>query len=323
LMGFTKGIPDCAIPDIKEAVAGLVAQIPPGRVSTYSAVAEALGDARAARAVGAIVGELSHRYNAHRVVYADGAARRESSRLLRAEGVGMAGASVKDLKSRLFTGFETDFPLKALRARQKELARRVKLTSCGKVETVAGIDIAYPGGGAAGAVDAVGAAAVFDLKSGEMTGAEYAGARITFPYIPTYLFYREFPVIEKLARKLDENTVLMLDGNGILHPFGLGIASQVGVELGRTTVGVAKSLLCGTVMKIPQKPCSHSVISLHGKTAGYCLRPGAGRKLLYVSPGNKITRIESLRVITSFCAGAREHPLLAAHRLAREKAKGK
>lgn len=315
------------IPDINREVEKLVRQVPEGKVSTYSAIARALGDVRAARAVAAVVGNLSPGCNPHRILYADGGVPRNIGNigstqsdvrdLLRREGIDINNGIVPSLESRLFEDFRTTFPLKTLRRRQKLLARKIRLVSCRDVKSVAGLDVAYRG------EIGVGAAAVFDMESGKMTGAEYASAKVSFPYIPTYLFYREFPVIEKIAGRLDEGTVLLLDGNGILHPFGIGVASQAGVELDRITVGAAKSLLCGKLRKVPEKPGAHSPIYLGKKMSGHCLKPGPGREKLYISPGNKITVRESLNIVAALCKGGREHPLLAAHKMARAKAIGK
>ena len=69
-----------------------------------------------------------------------------------------------------------------------------------------------------------------------------ADAPLVFPYIPGLLAFREGPAVlaawEKLRNKPD---MLMFDGQGIAHPRGIGIASQMGLWLERPTIGVAKS----------------------------------------------------------------------------------
>jgi deoxyribonuclease V len=84
--------------------------------------------------------------------------------------------------------------------------------------------------------------------SGNIVDRVWVVDRIKFPYIPTYLAYRELPLFEKLIEQLKVRpSVLMVDGNGILHPYKIGIASHLGVVLDIPTIGVAKNLLCGEV----------------------------------------------------------------------------
>lgn len=72
--------------------------------------------------------------------------------------------------------------------------------------------------------------------------------QIDSPYIPGFLAFREFKFLADLVREQialkPELTpeVLMIDGNGILHPNRAGIASHLGVELGIPSIGVAKNL---------------------------------------------------------------------------------
>jgi deoxyribonuclease V len=305
------------IPDIRREIALLIRQIPRGTVSTYSAVADALGDRRATLAVADIVKRMGYETCAHRVVSADGLVRRsgdfpdaDAIRLLQKDGVPVSGGRAEITGKNLFTAFKTDYPLRRLRKKQKSLARKVKLSNSGKIRSLAGIDVAYSGD------DAFGAAAVYDLDSCRFTGVRYARLRLSFPYIPTYLFYREFPMIELLSRQLESDCALLIDGNGVLHPFGLGVASQAGVDLGRVSIGVAKSLLCGRPRRVPEKSGGYSGIFLDGRLAGYCLRPSAGRKLVYVSPGHRITHKMALSVNTRLFGSGDSHPLILAHRLA-------
>ncbi len=92
-----------------ERVLAVVRRIPPGRVATYGQVAELAGRPRAARAVGNIMRACDRPgVPCHRVISAGGqlggyggntALKRE---LLRAEGVVVVGAKVKDAARRLW-----------------------------------------------------------------------------------------------------------------------------------------------------------------------------------------------------------------------------
>ncbi len=67
------------------------------------------------------------------------------------------------------------------------------------------------------------------------------------PYIPGFLAFREVPHLLSCFRELREGfwpQVILVDGNGVLHPRGFGLASHLGVLLDLPTIGVGKNLLC-------------------------------------------------------------------------------
>src|SRR5207245_8848277 len=112
--------------------------------------------------------------------------------------------------------------------------------SLGNVNRIGGVDAAYDG-------DSMYIAAVCldadDLTPGEIVTVRYETA---FPYIPTYLAYRESPGIETAVRRLTHRPdVFLLDGHGRFHPALFCVACYVGVRLGLRTVGVAKHQLFG------------------------------------------------------------------------------
>ncbi|XP_063819287.1 endonuclease V [Pseudophryne corroboree] len=69
------------------------------------------------------------------------------------------------------------------------------------------------------------------------------------PYIAGYLAFREVPALANAVKRLLEKNpnlmpqVLLVDGNGILHHRGFGVACHLGILTGIPTVGVAKNLL--------------------------------------------------------------------------------
>lgn len=70
---------------------------------------------------------------------------------------------------------------------------------------------------------------------------------LSLPYIPSYLAFREAPSIVIMLEELRRESpslypdVLLVDGNGILHPRGLGLASHVGILASLPTIGIAKT----------------------------------------------------------------------------------
>lgn len=291
--------------NIYQAVYDMVSQIPSGKVSTYGEIAISLGDIRAARAVGRILNSNPKlvKVPCHRVVHSNsdvGGYRlgvKKKIGLLKDEGIEVRDGKVEAFSSFLFSDFKTDYPLRKLRKEQKILNKKVILDDTfEKIETVAGVDVAYSDN------DAYGACVVFDYETKKIIDEKIVKTKIDFPYISTYLSFREYPVIEKIMKTLKEKpTVLMIDGNGILHPFGIGLASHAGVLLNILTIGVAKTLLCGKPEFTPEKEGDFSRIIYKNKTIGFCLKSSKNAKPVFVSPGQKVSFETSLEVVKRFC----------------------
>ena len=70
---------------------------------------------------------------------------------------------------------------------------------------------------------------------------------VEVPYVPGFLAFRESPALKRLIARCPPRftpDVVLVDGNGALHPDGFGLACHVGVECGVPTVGIAKDLHC-------------------------------------------------------------------------------
>lgn len=101
--------------NFKDQVYRLTRQIPKGRVSTYGAIAKALGRPNASRAVGRIlrVNPTPLRVPCHRVVHFDGrvggyggaTGQPKKVVLLTAEGITIRRDRVQNLQASLFTAF--------------------------------------------------------------------------------------------------------------------------------------------------------------------------------------------------------------------------
>ncbi|MEE9151159.1 MAG: endonuclease V [Thermoplasmata archaeon] len=298
----------------------LVKQIPKGKVSTYGELARALGDIRASRAVGRMLNQNPYapRIPCHRVVMSDGSLGGfgggvdKKIALLESEGVEVSLGDIIDFTDVVFKDFETDYPLEKMRKEQNRLKKLVILEDdFSKIGTVAGVDVAYGDLG-------FGACTIYDYKSMNLLKERTVEKEVEIPYIPTYLAFREFPMIKELINSLDEKpTVLLVDGNGVLHPYGMGIASHVGVKLGVPTIGVAKALLCGKVKREVNSVGEYSEVEFEGRIIGYAFKSSPmAKKLIYISPGHKISFETAFSVVKRFCKHKIPEPIREAHALA-------
>lgn len=130
---------------------------------------------------------------------------------------------------------------------------------------------------------------------------------LQLPYISGYLAFREAPHLLALFAKLKKEKpevfpqVIFVDGNGILHHRGCGLATHLGVLANIPTVGVSKKLLMvdglesAVVKKEFQRKakCKGDTIPIVGKSGrvwGVCFK-GADNVMnpVYVSVGHNIT----------------------------------
>lgn len=300
----------------------LVRQIPYGMVSTYGAVARALGDIRASRAVGRMMNQNpdADTMPCFKIVQSDGTLGgfglgiNDKIRRLNEEDILVKENHIIDFESVCFTDFKTDYPLKNLREKQCEIGSKVickDTISIKDVSLIAGFDVAY--NFTDDWKESCGGCVLWDYQNKELVDSITLFHRSMFPYIPTYLAFREFPFIELLYNKLPQTpSVLMIDGNGILHPYQSGIACMVGVEFQIPTIGVAKSLLCGTLQSDQTVRLNNEVIG-----AAFSASPRV-KKPVYISPGHNISLNSAVTIVQNCSTYKSPEPLRLAHNLATE-----
>ena len=194
-----------------------------------------------------------------------------------------------------------------LRAKQIEIIKKLSLKDeFKKIERIVGFDQAFLND------KIISAAVVCDYNSLEIIEKKYVVEEVKIPYIPGFLSFREGPAITKAYRKLKTKPdIVMIDGNGILHPIKAGLATHVGIILNTPTIGVAKSLLLGVV--------KNRRVYVDGEVRGYELYTKKGCKPIYVSPGHKISLKTSVKVVKDCVRGHKlPEPLRLAHLYANE-----
>lgn len=187
-----------------------------------------------------------------------------------------------------------------LRKEQESLARLVRLgdgKKLSEIRTIAGADLTFLN---PWKTPTEGIACIVRMRFPEMEVLEttVARARVTFPYVPGFLAYRELPLLMKTYRKMREKAdVFLIDGQGIAHPRRFGIAAHFGVVTGEMAIGCAKSWLCGEFREPRRRGVSASLREKSGKVIGRVLRPKDGKSLLFVSPGHRVSVGTSLKIV--------------------------
>ncbi|MEU3477930.1 endonuclease V [Streptomyces sp. NPDC033754] len=177
----------------------------------------------------------------------------------------------------------------AARDVQRELRGRIVLDEPGPAVGeghVTGLDVAYDD-----ERDLVAAAAVvLDARTLAVVEEATAVGRVSFPYVPGLLAFREIPtVLAALAALTVDPGLLVCDGYGIAHPRRFGLASHLGVLTGRPSLGVAKNPFTFTYEQPGPERGEFSALLAEGEEVGRALRTQAGVKPVYVSVGHRVS----------------------------------
>ena len=143
-----------------------------------------------------------------------------------------------------------------------------------------------------------------------------------FPYLSGFLAFRELPVLLEVIHLAESQghtpELLFVDGNGILHPRGAGIATCLGVLTGLRTIGVSKKLLCGRLQSESAHLDGRCEITHQNRPVGMAVRGSARFRHVYVSPGHLINVRDAARMTEKVCYGHRlPEPLFHADALSR------
>ena len=147
--------------------------------------------------------------------------------------------------------------------------------------------------------------------------------RYSKPYISGFLAFREVAFLVDIIEEMRVQQcpflpqIILVDGNGILHHRGFGLASHLGVLCGIPTIGIGKNLLMidGLDTKKMKKQCDQRLqrkgdylrllgqteLSAHG-VAVRCgvsrpKRPNEGKKPVFVSIGHRISLSSAIKIV--------------------------
>lgn len=147
---------------------------------------------------------------------------------------------------------------------------------------------------------------------------------VDFPYIPTFLAFREMPLLLKLYEKAKiKPDAYFIDGQGIAHPRGCGIASHFGVETGEVSVGVAKSRLFGYFKEPGPKRGSISPLTYKKDVVGAVLRTKDNTAPVFVSVGHRISLDSAVDLVLETSRFRIPEPTRLAHNLLQSVRKGR
>ncbi|WP_225635485.1 endonuclease V [Streptomyces solaniscabiei] len=175
------------------------------------------------------------------------------------------------------------------RAVQDELRARVVLDAPGPppgTGRVTGVDVAYDD-----ERDVVAAAAVvLDAVTLAVVAEATAVGRISFPYVPGLLAFREIPTVLAALHALScPPGLVVCDGYGLAHPRRFGLASHLGVLTGLPTIGVAKNPFTFTHADPDARRGSASPLLAGAEEVGRALRTRDGVKPVFVSVGHRVS----------------------------------
>jgi Deoxyinosine 3''endonuclease (endonuclease V) len=151
---------------------------------------------------------------------------------------------------------------------------------------VTGVDVAYDD--ERGVV--VAAAVVLDAATLEVLDEATAVGRVTFPYIPGLLAFREMPSVLAVLESLTVDPGLIVcDGYGRAHPRRFGLASHLGVLTGLPVIGVAKNPFTFSYEQPGPHRGDTSPLLDGDEVVGRALRTRDRVKPVFVSVGHRIS----------------------------------
>lgn len=174
---------------------------------------------------------------------------------------------------------------------------------------IAGVDQAFEGDSIISGI------VVLEAGSLEVVEEVHHMGKVVYPYIPTFLSFREGPAIVSAFRKLEYiPDILMVDGCGINHPRGAGLATHVGVALDVPTIGVTKNILCGDASE-PVEVGDVSPLVFEGRQVGWLIKSCGRCRPIVVGQGHRVGMDGALAITKQMLKGHKlPEPCLLSHR---------
>jgi deoxyribonuclease V len=202
----------------------------------------------------------------------------------------------------------TDIDWAELREQQREIASKAVYTgSLADVKRFVAVDMSSQS--FYGGENAMMYAAAVVLERGSHAPLEVATASLSpeVPYRAGFLAFREAPVIFKAIEKLRTDfDLIWVDGHGLMHPRRAGIATQMGVLLGKASLGVGKTPLFGQMADLELELGSSARITSKDELLGFGVRLRKRANPVFVSPGNLCDPTSALGFVLEHADGYRQ-----------------
>ncbi|XP_063312399.1 endonuclease V isoform X2 [Pelobates fuscus] len=156
------------------------------------------------------------------------------------------------------------------------------------------------------------------------------------PYVAGFLAFREVPSLSEAVRSLMKTNpslmpqVLFVDGNGVLHHRGFGVACHLGIQTSLPCIGVAKNLLQvdglenneahkEQIRQLKNGGDFFNLTSSSGSVLGTALKSSdKSSKPIYISVGHKISLESAVHLVHSCCRYRVPEPIRQADIRSRE-----
>ena len=199
---------------------------------------------------------------------------------------------------------------------QKQIAKRVVLKDdfSKPIKTIAGFDLAFFDD------KAIATGVVIDYKHLHIKEMKTIEVELSFPYISTFLTFREGPPIIHIIKSLKAKPeIFFINAHGIAHPRFCGCASYVGIMADVATIGIASRNLCGVHNIEPKNAGDYAPQYYAGRDVGWILKSKEKCRPIFLSPGHRIC-LRSALDLSLKCLRNRKFPEPAqiAHTIANE-----
>ncbi|XP_031984662.1 endonuclease V isoform X3 [Corvus moneduloides] len=201
------------------------------------------------------------------------------------------------------------------------------------LERVGGVDLSYIKGDDSRACASL---VVLSFPALEVLYQDCRMVAVSAPYVAGFLAFREVPFLVEAVQRLQQEEpqlqpqVLLVDGNGLLHPRGFGTACHLGVLTDLPCIGVAKNLLQvdglvrdelhrEQVRSLQRSGETFPLTGTSGKVLGMVLRScNNSSKPLYVSVGHRVSLDTAVRLVRACCRFRIPEPIRQADIRSRE-----
>ncbi|XP_068769779.1 endonuclease V isoform X3 [Struthio camelus] len=208
-----------------------------------------------------------------------------------------------------------------------------KDSSFAGLERVGGVDLSYIKGDDASACASL---VVLSYPALKVLYEDCQMVAVTAPYIAGFLAFREVPFLVEAIQRLQQKEprlkpqVLLVDGNGLLHHRGFGVACHLGVLTDLPCIGVAKNLLQvdglardelhrEQIRSLQTEGDAFPLTGTSGKVLGMVLRSyNNSSKPLYISVGHRVCLETAVHLVKSCCRYRIPEPIRQADIRSRE-----